>query len=874
VNKSFRLVSLFGVTALLLVMVGAVTAMAAPSAAVTGTITLDKNWYTDNTGSGSAVKVTVSDTDANSKTARTDSDVDLAGGAVSAGSSVRVTLANKPIVGTPIVREPGTTTALTHMDVQVISADLGVIDVITSIALSNDGDDASNTNTDGDVVDISYNTSSVDTLLVTVSSTQVPGGIKLTATETSFDSSSFTVTLNLDSTTTQTGSTPKLQALDLNTITAKYTDSTPASGSSVTVQDTAQVELGKPTFASLTPATGFATQAQQPTITGIINDVGGAGIDVSTIIIKLDADSNTTFESGESFAPTVTGSDGDTTVTFTYTSASLTEGAKIWQVQATDMAGNTGTSDSDSATTAQDNHTMSIDLSPPSISSAETGKYYDSVAKAEKSNSATSLVIRMSEALDANSVAAADWTVEGIAPLTATVVTTNVYLTLGTALASNSTPLIAIGSGGAVSDKAGNSLNVGTKKATDNIAPTFTVDLDKTLASDKVVITIESDEQILGVPAVKVHNITDADTNTIADDIRTLTVLVKATTKWESTFTVTKGDTYEGANSIVITASDSANNSGTKGSGTITSAAFAATAVTFTQDGTAPTITTYKAAGTDITTSASQVQSVDPFVTVTYGEKVTVDKAEFGLKSATTLGDVKASVSQSADGKTVIYSTSALVVNSEYKFNISVTDAAGNKLENQANDFKVIEVAPVSVTLSPGMNLISLPGAPSDTAINTVISLTEVTQVMTYDPVNPDPTTGSPWLTASRATAADSLTGSLTTIDANHAYWVKTSTFEPIKVTIPAQGFAASPPAIPVKAGWNMVPIVSLTGEAIGSTKDADKYFGSLSTNWVTAYSYDPQANAWTKILRGNFNNVTVGKGYWIYTSVDGILVP
>ena len=53
-KKNFRILSLFGVTTIMLVaMLSSISAFAAPSGAVTGTITVDKDWYSNDTNANS-----------------------------------------------------------------------------------------------------------------------------------------------------------------------------------------------------------------------------------------------------------------------------------------------------------------------------------------------------------------------------------------------------------------------------------------------------------------------------------------------------------------------------------------------------------------------------------------------------------------------------------------------------------------------------------------------------------------------------------------------------------------------------------------------------------------------------------------------------
>jgi len=826
----------------MLALVGGLVALAAPSSAdVTGTVALDQDWYTD-TGS---VTVTVTDADANNSTDRREDDVTvntLAAGAY-LGNQV---LTHKPITGTPIAVTVDTTTEVTNLEVQVVSAEMGVVNILAGAA-ANYGD-----------IDITYKTSTTDTVDVKLVSTQDSTGITLTATETGTDTGVFELTLTLADTSSV--ASKKLSVLDLNTVTASYVDTTPGSGSSdITVTDTAQVEVGDPTFSAITPADEFSTQATQPVLTGTINDVGGAGLDVSTITLLIDLDSNGTFDGGdEAVTPTVTGDDGDTTATFTLTPSVLSEGDHKWQITVSDMAGNAATSDSDDDTDGDQAHLISVDLSPPAMTVAETGKYWDADAEAEASNKLDRLAITFGEKVDSDSVSAADFTVEDVAPLSAVVESdapTKVYLTLASDLAADDEPVVAIATGGAVSDKAGNSLNVGQITADDEIAPTFTVTLDKTLTDDDVVITVSSDEKISGVPSVKAHNIDGSN-------VKTLSVVVKTSTSWEATSE--DGSAYEGKNSVVVVGTDLENNSRTEGDATITDSAFASDAIVYTQDTTAPVVTFDPAdGGTVLTTS--------PFVTLTFDDEVTVDAASFG-EEGEDLVDVLAEGDLASDNKTWIYKASGLTVDGEYTIEVTVTDLAGNETEDADADFTVDEADDEEVALVPGSNLVSVSGAPADSDINAVITLAEVSSVVTYEAA-----TGT-WLSATRDSDGD-LSGTLSTIDSQHAYWVSTTSFEPIEVEILQTGSSALPPSIPVVAGWNLVPVTNVAGASAdvdsgtaGIQLGADSYFGS--TSWVTAYTWDTKNEVWLKTLPSTFAEVTVGKGYWLYVSEAGVLVP
>ena len=871
-KKRFGLLSLIGATAVLIAMVGAITALAAPAGAdKTGTISLDESWYTitpadpqktaqsghvstgNSVQTGAAIEVTVTDADMNITTAASLKQHITMVAALATTSTPLPLAAGEEIVGVPEVLSAGDTdcaadTPDADITVSVQNKVTGVI-ILQTLAGGLAAEAAHAHNSAGRT--ICYDKGAKDNVNITLSSTQDTDGIYISTTETGIDTGVFEVSIQLDALASTATSPFYLKSLDLDTITAKYKDSKPTGGgSAVTVSATASVEQGKPAFSSLVPADELATQNTQPTYTGTINDVGGAGIDVSTVKIIFDAGT----DSGSN-APTVTGADGDTSVTYTFTSGIQSAATLKWYVESSDMAGNAGRSDADSDTAGNQDFEIKIDITAPAVLSAETGVTWDADDKAEEKGTLTALVVRFDDKIDSDTVSAADFTVEGIAPLTAQMFAksskNDVYLTMATALAADDEPVVILA--GTLSDLAGNSRTGGTVDAKDKIAPSFTVTLDTALAksAEKVKITVTSTEKISGVPSIKVHNI---DGSTIS----TLSVVVKSSVSWEATFTATSSYTLK--NSVVVIGADPDGNSATKGSATIADAKFGSKALILEVDVTDPTIT-YDAAGVNIGASGStEVDSTTPYITVTFSEKVTVDKAEFGEKGET-LTAVTGSLS--TDAKKWIYAATGLTEDEEYTISVEVTDLAGNDVDGTA-DFEVVEVPDVKVLLSPGMNLISLPSAAADSAINTVITSTDVISVVTYD------AQAGAWLSATRD-GVGALTGTLTSIDAKHAYWINSTSFDPIEVSIPKVGFDTVLPTIELAKGWNMVAIVSLIGDAPGTTTSADTYFGS--TEWVTAYGFAPPST-WSKIVPSTFGTVTFGSGYWVYVTEAGTLIP
>ena len=152
---------------------------------------------------------------------------------------------------------------------------------------------------------------------------------------------------------------------------------------------------------------------------------------------------------------------------------------------------------------------------------------------------------------------------------------------------------------------------------------------------------------------------------------------------------------------------------------------------------------------------------------------------------------------------------------------IQAVDQAGNVLEDALEiDFEVDDRDPFEKRLSPGWNLVSLPGEPADSSIDAVFGANvEVRTVYTYDPVVP-----GGWMVAVRETLDSDWQGDLTEITGQRGYWVLSDAIQDWEVSIPRLAGGASgtgtpiqPPSIPLYAGWNLIPVVDVTGEFAGA---------------------------------------------------------
>ncbi len=211
----------------------------------------------------------------------------------------------------------------------------------------------------------------------------------------------------------------------------------------------------------------------------------------------------------------------------------------------------------------------------------------------------------------------------------------------------------------------------------------------------------------------------------------------------------------------------------------------------------------------------------------------------------------------------------------EYTLAVTGTDTAGNATDASLT-FTVIERPSTQVDLTPGVNLISLPGTPATTSVEGVFGSSDVTSVLTYDPSTP-----TKWLAAERAPDG-SWVGNLTEVSGSLGYWVTTTSFDALSVDIVSfsAGGATLPPTHNLVPGWNLVAVTTLdevvkTGDA--TPVDANTYLGN---NWLRAITYDAKAGRFQTQGPddldddGNPPTLQVGKGYFVWMTKPHTVVP
>ncbi len=184
---------------------------------------------------------------------------------------------------------------------------------------------------------------------------------------------------------------------------------------------------------------------------------------------------------------------------------------------------------------------------------------------------------------------------------------------------------------------------------------------------------------------------------------------------------------------------------------------------------------------------------------------------------------------------------------------------------------KAISQKPYELPLAGGWNLISLPGAPESPGVEDVFRPPlAVDLVMGFQ--NQD------WTTSVRT--KDGWTGGLTNLSGGRGYWVHTPVPETLSVSLRKPSGFDPALSLPVDAGWNLIGALDgelrPVGEHPGRSGDGapDRCWASL--DWEVAYSFDPGANSWARIVPGCGASDVIrnGRAYWVWVASPGTLAP
>lgn len=541
--------------------------------------------------------------------------------------------------------------------------------------------------------------------------------------------------------------------------------------------------------------------------------------------------------------------------------------------------------------------------------------------------------------IDATTVDATDFTVDGYTVSGAEVDKAGdiVLLTVTPDLATDAKPKTSLT--GVVSDVAGNTIAVfsgttapaavtpadGLAPEISNVVMTGTGTSGRAISNGDMVITFDSGENAATTPTVVstylVHDSVATPNQSLTatgGSAHTGVVTATATKSWTTTTKITSatGASKAGLVNVIITVTDAAGNAATSGKtdpdGT-TAGTILATANVFEFDnrlneGVSAQANMYSVSpntGTNAVTGAIKTDVGTPFITINFD--TTSGGGEDKEYTASAAGDVDIEVDThkavtltaatwtDPDGVAtdVLANMTAIDVNSfvyaptdiakgAHTLVVTAKDDAGNVStmvgSATATEFTLkvekTDRAAFSLSVQPGTNLLSIPAEPTDSAINTVIGVdTGITLVMTYDNG-----TGL-WQVSSRTSDADQLEGNLTTIDAQHGYWIQSDRAVTLKPVLPraAAGSSAFPTLLHHYKGWNLLPVNDPGQQAQNTNVAANTYLGAPASAtsdapWIAAVTYDPSTAAYAKVVPGG--NVKVGSAYFVYYRADGVIIP
>ena len=128
------------------------------------------------------------------------------------------------------------------------------------------------------------------------------------------------------------------------------------------------------------------------------------------------------------------------------------------------------------------------------------------------------------------------------------------------------------------------------------------------------------------------------------------------------------------------------------------------------------------------------------------------------------------------------------------------------------------------------------------------------------------------WVVSRRDAETGMFQGDVMQMVATTAYFVFTDSLDPIKLIRPGLATAAAAPAIPsaiaVKAGWNLIPVLTYQSPLPGSPPgsggvSADDYLGALRNSqgdaaWLRALLWDTTSQTWTSVAPGETVTLSV----------------
>jgi hypothetical protein len=296
-----------------------------------------------------------------------------------------------------------------------------------------------------------------------------------------------------------------IKVIEGDTVTLEYSDASPAK----LISEAVVVDATKPTVSITSPTHKSSNSNTTVWARAVVTDAA-SGVELDQIQFHVDVDRDEIFdEPGEIITASAIVS---TAINQGWNAVALlpaiaSDGATNWYVTGTDRASNVGRSDSEAATGNQD-HSCTVDTSPPGVVEVVLGEAYDATAEKTIGNVLNSVRVKWTEPIKPSLIDASRFFIDGNTATTATVVTDiddTVWLTFEDI--PTSPGLITI-MPGAVSDITEFPSELREITPVDNLGPRLTVSTDTAITNRLLTIKVTTVETLTAAPTVTINGVT------------------------------------------------------------------------------------------------------------------------------------------------------------------------------------------------------------------------------------------------------------------------------------------------------------------------------------------------------------------------------
>ena len=420
-------------------------------------------------------------------------------------------------------------------------------------------------------------------------------------------------------------------------------------------------------------------------------------------------------------------------------------------------------------------------------------------------------------------------------------------------------------------------------RAHDRLGPKLTVTVNSALSKDTLDVTVTSSEELRRPPSASI--------TAPAANVRDLTIRTTGTNEWSIQAGARAiGQTTGGIRTISVSGEDENGNRGTKTGKweldvevngdmvpvrvgedrsakahaieinpiTFLSLEFANEADEYTGD----SKKTVSVTGASLETlSAGSIKAND-------------DIAATADIEVTGTAEVDAAAIQTSDSITYVIALSEIALGN-YRLKVNYEDVAGNA-DSFGYVFQINPPAPEKVKVVPGWSLVSIPGTPADKSIGGVLEGSAVTDVWSLNNET------KVWEFARQDENGEWM-GTLTQMSDGRAYFVRSTTFDPISVLTERFSPQRTPSQYTVTAGWNGIGYTPAGNETQISV---DAYLSSLgASGWGMIRAWDasatpPQYETYfsSGAMTDGFPHdggvaiVQEGKGYLLFATRNGVI--